>query len=186
MKLLKLIILASLYLASPGLQAEEGRVSLENTPLSIKIPIGFVLSNSVHTDSPSLYFFLPKGPNGGTPMYPNLSVIQINPIREPESLESYIKNIQSNEHAKVFIHSLEGAILSQPAVEIGAEWVSAYSFADGTSASGQSTRHEIVFSYKERFYKCALEAYPEIHEQWVPSLRELCQSLREEPILEAQ
>jgi len=90
--------------AASGVQAGEGRIAIEDTPLSVEIPSGFVLNRSIHTDSPSIYFSLPKGPDGGTPGYPSLSVSQINPIREPETLDSYIEGLQSNEYARVFLH----------------------------------------------------------------------------------
>jgi len=102
----KLLLFGLVYcmFAASGVQAGEGRIAIEDTPLSVEIPSGFVLNRSIHTDSPSIYFSLPKGPDGGTPGYPSLSVSQINPIREPETLDSYIEGLQSNEYARVFLH----------------------------------------------------------------------------------
>ena len=165
--------------AASGVQAGEGRIAIEDTPLSVEIPSGFVLNRSIHTDSPSIYFSLPKGPDGGTPGYPSLSVSQINPIREPETLDSYIEGLQSNEYARVFLQARETSILGQRAIEIATEWVTIYDFADGTAARGQTTRHEIIFFHHGRYYTCELEAQPGMHERWVNSLRELCGSLKQ-------
>jgi hypothetical protein len=153
-------------------------IPLKHTPLLVPTPKGFVHNPWISTDSPSVHFRLPKGPDGGTPGYPQLSVTQINPIREPDSLSSYVAKLQSNENANVFSGPNTGSVLSQPAIEIATEWTTIYDFADGTAASGQTTREEIIFELDGRFYICELLAYPEIHSKWVSSLRRLCQSLR--------
>lgn len=166
-------------LAVSPVQAGEDRIAIEGTPLSVNIPSGFVLTRSIHTDSPSIHFNLPKRPDGGTPGYPALSVTQVNPIREPETLDSYIEELQSNEHATIFYQAREAPIFGERAIEIGTEWVTIYHFADGTATRGQTTKHEIIFSHQGHYYICELEAHPEIHERWVDSLRELCSSLQQ-------
>jgi len=152
-------------------------IPLPHTPISVRTPDGFVHSPWISTDSPAIFFSPPKGPHGGTPGYPQLSVSQINPIREPASMSSYAAKLQDNQDAKVFLGPLPATVLGRPAIEIATEWTTIYDFADGTAASGQTTRHEIIFQLLGRFYICELEAYPEIHSKWVSSLHELCSGL---------
>jgi hypothetical protein len=150
---------------------------LEHTPILVRTPSGFVHSPWISTDSPAIYFSLPKGPDGGTPGYPQLSVTEVNPIREPDSVSSYVARLQINEHAKVFIGPRTDTVLGRPATEIATEWTTIFDFADGTAASGQTTRHEIIFEFRGHFYICKLAAHPEIHSKWVGNLREFCHGL---------
>lgn len=69
---------------------------------------------------------------------------------------------------------LETDILGNRAVEIAAQHTTVYDFANGSAATGQTTLHEIVFSYSGSEYICKLEAYPEIHSKWVTAFREFC------------
>ena len=51
------------------------RVALEETPVSVAIPDGFVLDTAVYTQNPSLHFRF--GPDGMGELYPELSIEQI-------------------------------------------------------------------------------------------------------------
>lgn len=174
-----LVIFCSIFALSAA-QVDEKRIAIEGTVFSVKVPSGFVLNNSVYTDSPSIHFSLPKRLTGDTPGYPSLSVMRVKPTREPDSLEAYVKKLESNRNAKIFLMTSDVLILGQDAVEIGVEWTTIFSLAGGADASAQTTRHEIIFHYQGHYYICALEAYPEIHERWVGSLRELCDGLRQD------
>ena len=152
-------------------------IPLKHTPILVTTPDGFVHNTWVSTDSPSIHFSLPKGPDGGRPGYPQLSVTAVNPIREPDSVSSYVAELQANTHAQVFLGPRGGTVLGRPATEVAAEWTTIFDFSDGTSASGQTTTHEIIFEFRDHFYICRLMAHPEIHSKWVGSLRELCHDL---------
>jgi len=177
MEISRALLISSVVIFAACAHQSSQVIILERTPILVRVPAGFVHSPWISTDSPSLYFNLPRGPDGGTPMRPQLSVTEVNPIRAPKSVSSYVAALQSNDHAKVFLGPRNVSVLGVPAAEIATEWTAIYDFEDGTAASGQTTRHEIIFELRGRYYICELSAYPEIHPKWAPSLHELCDNL---------
>ncbi len=146
-------------------------------PLLVPVPTGFVHYPHLSTAYPSVFFKLPRDETGGTPGLPELSVRVVEPSSADVSTRKYVARLLGNEHLEIFFGPVPTEVVGRAALEIATNETVILDFADGTSATGQSTRQSVVFELYGQVYECSLSAYPEVHEKWLASMRELCRSL---------
>jgi hypothetical protein len=159
----------------------DSSVELKSTAVVVSVPRGFELESRVYTQNPSLHFRLPLGPDGTGPLYPDLSIEQVDTEFNPPSADAYIAMRRNQYRNQFMFQPTATKVRGRPAVEMAAASDGVFDSIASTGMRGVIVRlvhHEIVFSYKDRYYVCTLTSYPDEYEKYKSSVRSLCSSVR--------
>ena len=172
---LPLVVLSSMV-AGCGANVELGK-----TPIVVSVPDGFVVDTHVHTTHPSLHFSLALGADGTGPLFPQLSIEQVNTEFHPARAHEYVNAKRRGANGHFVLEPTNTKVEKQPAVEMA---ISTSAVADLVTSTGMTGKrfelvaHEIVFSHGEHYYVCKLASYPDEYETYVDAVRSLCKSVK--------
>ena len=159
----------------------DSSVELKNTAVVVSVPRGFELESRVYTQNPSLHFRLPLGSDGTGPLYPDLSIQQVDTNFNPKTADAYVAGLRNQYRDQFMRQPTATKVRGRPAVEMVMASEAVFDSMTSTGMRGdlvRLVRHEIVFSSKDRYYVCALVSYPDEYETYMPSVRSLCSSVR--------